>query len=93
MIFSFFALGIAALFFAASVILLSHGRRPGFRYLVAEHADMTGLRTIEGAVFALIGLLVVFKRPRPATGLHPPVAPAAFGARAGNPSLTKIAPL
>jgi len=60
MIFSLFALGIAALFFIASLILLSYGRRLGLRYLVEARPDMAGLRTIEGAVFALVGLLVAF---------------------------------
>jgi hypothetical protein len=60
MIFGFFSLGIAALFFSGSLLLLNYGRHLGLRYLQQGRADMAGLRTIEGAVFALIGLLVAF---------------------------------
>ena len=62
MIFSFFALAIAAAFFASSLILLNYGRHLGLRYLrrKTDAANMAGLTTVEGAVFALIGLLLAF---------------------------------
>jgi hypothetical protein len=61
MIFALFCLGIVAVFFVSSLILLNYGRLLGSRYLQQEGADgMAGLRTVEGAVFALIGLLVAF---------------------------------
>ena len=62
MIFGFFALAIAAAFFASSLILLNYGRHLGLRYLQQKKdaANMAGLATVEGAVFALIGLLLAF---------------------------------
>ena len=61
MIFAFFAVGIAFAFFISSLILLNYGRHLGLRYLRGEGANsMAGLPTIEGAVFALIGLLLAF---------------------------------
>ena len=62
MMFAFFALAIAAAFFASSLILLNYGRHLGLRYLrqQKEVANMAGLTTVEGAVFALIGLLLAF---------------------------------
>jgi len=61
MIFALFALAITAAFFVGSLILLNYGRRLGLMYLGREGAGgMAGLPTIEGAVFALIGLLVAF---------------------------------
>lgn len=61
MIFNSFAVGITALFFVSSLVLLNYGRRLGLKYLQKTGGDgMTGLPTIEGAVFALIGLLVAF---------------------------------
>lgn len=60
MTFAFFA-GIAAIFFISSVFLLDYGRRLGLRYLKREGVgSMAGLTTVEGAVFALIGLLLAF---------------------------------
>ena len=48
-------------FFASSLVLLNVGRYLGLRYLKKEGVgSMSGLPTIEGAVFALIGLLVAF---------------------------------
>jgi hypothetical protein len=59
--FSFFALGIAAVFFASSLVLLNYGRRLGLRYIGKKGVDsMSGLPTVEGAIFALIGLLLAF---------------------------------
>jgi hypothetical protein len=61
MIFALFAIGVSAAFFVGSLILLHYGRRLGLRYRQREGADsMAGLRTIETAVFALIGLIVAF---------------------------------
>ena len=62
MIFALFALAIAAAFFASSLILLNYGRHLGLRYLQQkkDSANMAGLATVEGAVFALIGLLLAF---------------------------------
>ena len=59
--FSFFAFGVTAVFFISSLILLNGGRQPRFT-VSGEHgtAGMSGLPTIEGAVFALIGLLLAF---------------------------------
>ena len=62
MIFALFALAVAAAFFAGSLILLNFGRYLGLRYLKQQRdaANMAGLATVEGAVFALIGLLLAF---------------------------------
>lgn len=62
MIFTFFALGISAAFFTGSLILLNYGRHLGLRYLEKQKGTGTiaGLTTVEGAVFALIGLLLAF---------------------------------
>src|SRR5436190_23868264 len=56
MIFALFALLIAFVFFVCSLILLNYGRHLGMRYLTKDQGIMTGLSTVEGAVFALIGL-------------------------------------
>ena len=61
MVFIFFAFGVAVAFFISSLILLNYGRRLGLKYLEEKGADsMAGLPAVEGAVFALIGLLVAF---------------------------------
>jgi hypothetical protein len=60
MTFALFSIGITAVFFAASLVLLNYGRRLGLRYLRQKGASMAGLASIEGAVFALIGLLLAF---------------------------------
>ena len=62
MIFALFALAFAAAFFVCSLILLNFGRHLGMRYLQQQKdaANMAGLTTVEGAVFALIGLLLAF---------------------------------
>ena len=62
MIFAFFALAVAAAFFVSSLILLNFGRHLGLRYLKQQRdaTNMAGLATVEGAVFALIGLLLAF---------------------------------
>jgi hypothetical protein len=60
MMFVLFSLAIAATFFISSLILLNFGRSLGVRYLKKEAGNMAGLTTVEGAVFALIGLLLAF---------------------------------
>lgn len=61
MIFALFSLAISAAFFVSSLALLNYGRYLGLRYLRQEGAaNMSGLATVEGAVFALIGLLLAF---------------------------------
>jgi hypothetical protein len=60
MIFLLFAVLIAAVFFVSSLLLLNYGRRLGLRYLKQDTGHMAGLTTVEGAVFALIGLLLAF---------------------------------
>jgi hypothetical protein len=55
-----FAVLIAAAFFLCSLFLLNYGRRLGLRYLHKDVGTMAGLTTVEGAVFALIGLLLAF---------------------------------
>ena len=61
MMFTFFAFGVAIAFFVSSLVLLNYGRRLGLKYLQQDSADgMAGLPAVEGAVFALIGLLVAF---------------------------------
>jgi hypothetical protein len=61
MMFGLFAISVATIFFGGSLILLNYGRQLGLRYL-SQHGgeSMTGLPTVEGAVFALIGLLLAF---------------------------------
>jgi hypothetical protein len=61
MSFAFFSIGITAAFFVSSLVLLNYGRKLGLQYL--RHAaveNIAGLSTVEGAVFALIGLLLAF---------------------------------
>ena len=60
--FTLFALVIAAAFFVCSLVLLNFGRHLGTRYLQRQKGagSMAGLTTVEGAVFALIGLLLAF---------------------------------
>jgi hypothetical protein len=60
MIFLFFAVLIAGAFFVSSLFLLNYGRQLGLRYLKEGTGNMAGLTTVEGAVFALIGLLLAF---------------------------------
>jgi hypothetical protein len=62
MMFVLFAVAIAAAFFVSSMILLNYGRHLGLRYLQRQKdaGNMAGLTTVEGAVFALIGLLLAF---------------------------------
>src|SRR6476620_10733207 len=60
--FTLFALVIAAAFFVCSLVLLNFERHLGVRYLQRQKGagSMAGLTTVEGAVFALIGLLLAF---------------------------------
>jgi hypothetical protein len=58
--FVLFAVLVAAAFFVSSLLLLNYGRRLGLRYLQKDAGNMAGLTTVEGAVFALIGLLLAF---------------------------------
>lgn len=60
MIFLLFAALIAGVFFICSLSLLNYGRQLGLRHLKAGTGNMAGLATVEGAVFALIGLLLAF---------------------------------
>ena len=62
MIFTLFALAVAAAFFVSSLILLNYGRQLGLRYRQQQGGadSMAGLPSVEGAVFALIGLLIAF---------------------------------
>src|SRR4051794_12369553 len=61
MVFGLFALGTSLTFLAASLFLLNHGRNLGLAYLHKAGADsVSGLNSVEGAVFALIGLLLAF---------------------------------
>ncbi|MGX5800709.1 bestrophin-like domain [Bradyrhizobium sp. Arg314] len=61
MLFGLFASGVTAVFFATSLSLLNYGRRLGLRFLRRHGADsMPGLPTVEGAIFALMGLLLAF---------------------------------
>jgi hypothetical protein len=67
MIFMFFAAGVAVVFFVGSLILLHHGRHLGLRYRMIKGTGSTaGLATVEGAIFALMGLLGVHDLRRPA---------------------------
>lgn len=61
MMFLVFAFAITAVFFVSALLLLNFGRYLGLRYLEqAGAAAMSGLPTVESAVFALIGLLLAF---------------------------------
>lgn len=62
MYFLLFSLAVALAFFAGSILLLEYGRRLGQRRLSEEGGTtaMVGLNAVEGAVFALMGLLLAF---------------------------------
>lgn len=61
MFFMFFAVAIALAMFVGSLALMEYGRRLGLRRLATEgNAAMAGLNAVEGAVFALMGLLLAF---------------------------------
>ena len=59
--FLLFSSAVAVSFFVCSLVLMNLGRRLGARYLVREGTStVTGLSTVEGAVFALMGLILAF---------------------------------
>jgi hypothetical protein len=60
--FAIFLIGMTAVFFISSLFLVNFGRYLGLRYLKRQKGpgSMAGLPTVEGAVFALIGLLLAF---------------------------------
>ena len=59
--FLLFSSAVAVTFFISSLILMNLGRRLGARYLVREGTStVTGLSAVEGAVFALMGLVLAF---------------------------------
>jgi CDP-diglyceride synthetase len=61
MIFMFFSLGIAVIFFLGSLVALHFGRILGLRYRKHKAADsLAGLGTVEGAIFGIMGLLLAF---------------------------------
>lgn len=61
MFFLLFAAGVALAMFIGSLVLMEFGRRLGLRRLSEEgSASMAGLSAVEGAVFALMGLLLAF---------------------------------
>jgi len=56
-----YSLLVPLFFFVGSLLLLSYGRRLGSRYTEREGAESArGLTTVEGSMFALIGLLLAF---------------------------------
>src|SRR5438045_8612638 len=60
MIFILFAVAIAALFFVGSLIALRLGRHLGLRHRKRNGTDgNAGLATVEGAIFGLMGLLLL----------------------------------
>lgn len=61
MTFELFALAVAASFLLSALGLLAYGRRLGQRHIdKAGPKAMAGLDAVEGAVFALLGLLLAF---------------------------------
>jgi len=59
--FGLFAVAITLAFFVSSILLLNYGRSLGLRYLQRAGVDsIARLATVEGAIFALIGLLLAF---------------------------------
>src|SRR4249919_1722821 len=59
--FLLFSSAVAIAFFVGSLLLMNVGRRLGARHLAREDtAGMTGLTAVEGAVFALMGLVLAF---------------------------------
>jgi len=61
MFFQLFAVGAAMAMFLGSLTLMEFGRRMGLRRSVEEGTTgMAGLNAVEGAVFALLGLLLAF---------------------------------
>jgi hypothetical protein len=61
MLFMFFSVGVALAMFIGSLALMEFGRRIGMKRLAEEGTSaMNGLSAVEGAVFALMGLLLAF---------------------------------
>jgi len=61
MSFGLFSTGVAASFLVGSLALLAFGRRLGRRHVATGGAKaMAGLDAVEGAIFALLGLLLAF---------------------------------
>lgn len=61
MFFLLFAVGVAMAMFCGSLALMEVGRRMGLRRTLNEGTSgMAGLNAVEGAVFALMGLLLAF---------------------------------
>ena len=61
LVFLLFSSAVAIAFFVSSLALMNLGRQLGMRYLVREGAlTVTGLNAVEGAVFALLGLVLAF---------------------------------
>lgn len=61
MIFLFFAVGVAVVFFVGSLLLLHLGRCLGLKYRERGLADAAaGHATVEGSIFGLMGLLLAF---------------------------------
>jgi hypothetical protein len=59
--FGLFAVAITVAFFVSSILLLNYGRSLGLRYLQRAGVEsIARLATVEGAIFALIGLLLAF---------------------------------
>jgi hypothetical protein len=61
MSFDLFALAVGAAIFLCSLLFLDWGRRLGARHIAKEsNGTVSGLNTVEGSVFALMGLLLAF---------------------------------
>ena len=61
MAFAFFSLAVTATFFVSSLVLLQIGWKLGSRHLHRAGVNgFSGFPTIEGAIFALMGLLLAF---------------------------------
>ena len=59
--YALYAILIAAFLFVGMLLLLEVGRRAGQRRMAKdEEADLAGIGVIDGAVFALLGLLLAF---------------------------------
>jgi hypothetical protein len=60
MLFMFFAVGVAAVFFVGSLFALYFGQRLGHHYRRVGGDGIGGLGTLESAIFGLMGLLLAF---------------------------------
>lgn len=61
-LFFLFSAGVGVAFFVSSLVLLNYGRRLGLGYLAKQETTdkIVGLNTAEGAMFALMGLVLAF---------------------------------